>query len=104
MSNITAEPGVIADGWKLYEAAAASVYTSDAETAQLIFDLREALELHHDLHREVIHPGRVWPDLEHEDEALDIALRRAAEDVKAESEALLAAAPSLAVQDGPVAA
>lgn len=104
MNAIFAGPGVIAEGWKLYEAAAAAVCLARAETATLITDLRDALELHHDLHREVIHPGAVWPDLEHEDEALDIALRRAAEDVKADSEALAAALPSLLAPEGNVAA
>jgi hypothetical protein len=102
--NAETEAEVIAQGWKLYKAAVASVYIAKAETAQFIIDLRDALELHHDLRREVVHPGALWPDLEHEEEALDIALRRAAEDVKADSEALVSALPSLMAQDGSVAA
>lgn len=94
------EAGIIAAARDLCAAAEASLSLSAAaETARLC--LADALELHDDLLSGVAHPGSVWPDLEHEDDALNIALGRAAEDVEADYEALLAV---MAERGGEVAA
>jgi hypothetical protein len=44
-------------------------------------DLRDAGETYDALNANIIHPGRIWPELEHEDEAYAIGLDRAAANV-----------------------
>ena len=53
-----------------------------AELKEALDDLLTALETYEDLRDGTTHPGWEWPDLEHEDNATDIALWRAAEDAE----------------------
>ena len=54
-----------------------------AEIARVLSDLAEAIELYGLIWGGELHPGAEWPDLEHDGDAFDTGLRRAAGDVTA---------------------
>jgi hypothetical protein len=64
--------------------------------ARALADLREALDLYNDINNGPVHPAAEWTELEHEPEAFDLALQRAAEDVTGWSDEMVRLLPAAA--------
>ena len=97
----TAEEAAIDRGWATFRNAMNTMWPASVRNAvkRPVADLLDALELYSELLNEDIHPATAYDDLaDHRDDALAVALERAAQAVGEQADELVRVFPACALE------
>ena len=99
------EAGTIARGWAAWHGAVSTAWPESVRKAAIgaAMDLHDALDLYGALLNEDIHPAAEWHDLAGKDDALAVALERAAKGVAEWTDELVRVFPACAIVAAPAA-